>query len=297
MSAPPTARAVAALLVGAATWGVIWYPYRLLHERGLGGIAATTLTYLVALVLGSIVLRRHLHALRPTPMLIAIGLAAGGCNLGYVLATIHGEVMRVLLLFYLAPLWTVLLSGALLGERLNATGGAIVAVSLSGALTMLWHPEFGAPWPRAGAEWIGLAAGFLFALSNVLIRKAGELTIEVKSLAVCVGAVVLGGGLLAAGVEVLPAAADGRALAFVAGIGAVLIAVNLVVQYGLMRVAANQAIVILLSELVFAAIAAWLLTGERMGSRDWIGGGLIVAASLLAARMERDADAQRRSPT
>jgi drug/metabolite transporter (DMT)-like permease len=43
-------------------------------------------------------------------MLLLIALVAGGCNLGYVLATVHGEVMRVLLLFYLAPLWTVLLA-------------------------------------------------------------------------------------------------------------------------------------------------------------------------------------------
>jgi drug/metabolite transporter (DMT)-like permease len=61
-----------------------------------------------------------------------IELAAGGCNLGYVLATLNGEVVRVLLLFYLAPLWTVLLSRLLLGERLNRFGVFVIALSLAG---------------------------------------------------------------------------------------------------------------------------------------------------------------------
>ena len=67
-------------------------------------------------------------------------------------------------------------------------------------------------------------------------------------------------------------------------VGVVLLVINVVVQYGLMHTAANRAIVILLSELVFAAASSWWLAGESMGWREWVGGGMIVAASLLAAR-------------
>ena len=42
--------AVAALLSGALVWGLIWYPYRVLRDLGVDGIAATSLTYGVALV-------------------------------------------------------------------------------------------------------------------------------------------------------------------------------------------------------------------------------------------------------
>jgi drug/metabolite transporter (DMT)-like permease len=279
-------RPVAALITGAAIWGVIWYPYRALMAMGIGGIAASVLTYIVALLLGLLVLRRHLRAMRWSPMLAAIALTAGGCNIGYVVATLHGEVMRVLLLFYLAPLWTVLLAFLLLGERLTRVGGAVVVLSLAGAMIMLWHPQLGAPWPRAGAEWAGMAAGLLFALSNVLIRKAKDLTIEIKSLAVFVGAIVIGGGLLAAGVEAAPVMPGGEGWLILGIVGLVLLLVNLVVQFGLMGIPANRAIVILLSELVFAALFSWLLAGETMGLREWIGGGLIAAASVLSARME-----------
>jgi drug/metabolite transporter (DMT)-like permease len=277
-------RAVLALLTGAFVWGVIWYPYRALDAVGIGGVSASLITYALALALGLAVFRRQLAGARPSWLLLAIALAAGACNLGYVLGTIHGTVMRVLLLFYLAPLWTVLLARLILAERLTVSGAMIVAISLTGALTMLWHPELGAPWPAQLAEWIGLAAGFLFALSNVLIRRAEHIAIEVKSLAVCAGVVVIAAALLAAGVEAVPADFAAESLVLLAALGVVLLVINLVVQFGLMHVAANRAIVILLSELVFAAASSWLLAGETMGLREWLGGTLIVAASLLAAR-------------
>jgi drug/metabolite transporter (DMT)-like permease len=77
----------------------------------------------------------------------------------------------------------------------------------------------------------------------------------------------------------------------IAGIGAALLAMSLALQYGLARMSANRAIVILLFELVVAALAAYLLAGEVMRPQDWVGGALIVAASLASAWMERRAKA------
>jgi drug/metabolite transporter (DMT)-like permease len=289
MSAAAHRTAVAALLTGATVWGLIWYPYRALAQMGVPGIASSMLTYGVALAGALLLWRGRLRGLRPAPMLLAIALSAGGCNLGYVLATLHGEVMRVLLLFYLAPLWTVLLSRLLLGERLDGAGAAVVALSLGGAVTMLWHPELGAPFPAGGAEWIGLAAGFLFALSNVLVRRTPELSIEHKSVAVFLGVVVLGALLLpfqgGAGVAAL---GTGPALALLALVGGVLLAVNLVVYFGLTHTPANRAIVIFLFELVVAAVSSWLLAGEAMGLREWLGGAMIVGASLFSGRVGQD---------
>ncbi|HRD91034.1 MAG TPA: EamA family transporter, partial [Accumulibacter sp.] len=117
--------AVAALLAGALIWGLIWYPYRILRDGGIDGVAASTASYALAFALGLICWRRRRRRIAPSWTLLWLALAAGTCNLGYVLATLDGEVMRVLLLFYLAPLWTVLLSRLLLDERLDA-GGALV---------------------------------------------------------------------------------------------------------------------------------------------------------------------------
>jgi len=290
--------ATLSLLTGAVVWGLIWYPYRVFEQAGISGLRASILTYLVALVLGSILLRRHLQDAwgggRISWKLPLIGLAAGACNLGYVLATLHGEVMRVLLLFYLAPLWTVFWSRILLGERLNMAGAAVVMLSLGGAATMLWRPELGAPWPACTAEWVGMAAGFLFALSNVLVRQTAHLSIELKSLAVFFGVVLL--GLLVLPFEPRPAGAQdslvvmsqlqGWHWAMLVLVGVILMVVNLIVQHGLTHTAANKAIVIFLFELVVAALSSWLLAGELMGVKEWLGGGMIIAASLFSGKLE-----------
>jgi drug/metabolite transporter (DMT)-like permease len=63
----------------------------------------------------------------------------------------------------------------------------------------------------------------------------------------------------------------------------VLVAMSLSLQYGLARMPANRAIVILLSELVVAAIAAWLLAGEQLRLQDAAGAVFIVAATIATA--------------
>ncbi|MDD5176990.1 MAG: DMT family transporter [Sterolibacterium sp.] len=283
------------LLSGAIVWGMIWYPYRLLEQAGLSGLRASMLSYLVALCCGLILLQPQLRRgqrIRPSWTLLWISAASAACNLGYVLATLHGEVMRVLLLFYLSPLWTVLLSRLLLDERLSGTGAAVIGLSLGGAVVMLWRPELGVPWPGNAAEWLGLGAGFMFALSNVLVRRAAHLSIEIKSLAVFAGVVLLGLATLPFE-SALPIALHGLAQmqpwhwALLALLGLILLAVNLVVQHGLTHTAANQAIVIFLFELVVAALSSWLLAGETMGVQEWIGGAMIVSASLFSGKMEK----------
>ncbi len=283
-----------ALLTAALVWGLIWYPYRILRDAGFPGLLASALTYSIALLLGLLLLRRRAGPWRPSWELLWLGVASAGCNLGYVLATLHGEVVRVLLLFYLAPLWTVLLSRLLLGERLCRVGAAIIALSLAGAFTLLWRAGAGLPIPQDLADWFGLGAGFFFALYNVLSRRVNQVSIEQKSLVAFAGAALCGlllAFLLGEGTALWQGLAAGKVpAAFAWGIlllvGAVLVVVNLVAQFGLTHTSANRAIVIMLAEVGFAAVSSWLLAGETMGPREWLGGAMIVTASLFSSKVE-----------
>ena len=273
------------LLAGASLWGVVWYPYRVLDAAGIDGLWSTLFTYGLALVAGVACFPREARILRRIPPLaLLMGIAIGWSNLAYVLGVLEGEVMRVLLLFYLAPLWTPPIARLVLGERLDPAGLAMMGLAFAGAMTMLWRPELGFPWPAARAEWLGLAAGFLFALGNVLVRKLEHMTDVGKSI------VVWAGVTLAALIH-LPGSKVGAerawTLAFenahlVIGVGLSLLGMGIALQYGLSRMPANRAIVILLFELVVAAIAAHFLAGERLRSQDWVGGALIVAATVTA---------------
>ena len=272
-------------MTGATVWGLVWYPYRVLQAQGMSGIEASILTYLVAFLVGMALWHKKLRSFSFHPMLLAVGLAAGACNLGFVVATLLGEVTRVLLLFYLSPLWTVIFARLILGERLNMVGATIIAISLAGACVMLWSPELGLPWPQSNAEWLGLVAGVCFSLSNVLIKKTSNIQIEQKVLAVFIGVITwsVAFSFFFPGTRWHLEPVSWLMLLVV---GVTLVFTNAIVQYAITHTRASQAIVVMLFELVVAAIGSWLLAGETLGTRDWIGGALIIGASLLSTRME-----------
>lgn len=280
------------LLIGAVIWGLLWYPYRLLEQVDINGPNAATITYFIALLLGLTVFRRSLrisYLFDDNPYLLFwIGLLVGCTCMAYILGVIHGAIMRVLLLFYLAPLWTIIFSRLLLQEKLSLHGYWVISISLTGAATMLWQPGSNFPLPSSYGDWMGLAGGFVFALSNVLIRKDQGHSIQLKSLAVWLGVVVVGLSyslFLPMPHTLTEISLDSWLLLL--GTGLAVFILSLVIQYGLTHVPANQAIVILLSELVVAAVAAYFLTSETMILREWIGGAMIISASLFSSKMNR----------
>lgn len=290
--------AVGALLAGAMVWGLVWFPYRALQEAGIAGEFASAITYLLALAIACIGYRGKLSRMRPSRMLLLIGLTTGCCNVGFVLATIHGIVVRVVLLFYLAPVWTVVFAYLLLGERLSLRGGLFMLLAIAGAVVMLWNPVLGVPVPNDIWEWVGLAAGVLFALSNVLVRKAQDHAIEQRAFFVFAGCSLVACAACLFNVAAAPSITSFALtpVALLLLIGITIWAVNYAVQYGLGQVPANEAIVIYLSELVFAAMSSWVLAGESLHAREWAGGIMIVAASLLASRIRAPAERSNNGP-
>jgi drug/metabolite transporter (DMT)-like permease len=123
----------------------------------------------------------------------------------------------------------------------------------------------------------------------VLSRKDQYHDVQLKSVAVWVGV-----ALVAFGYSLLlpdqPVSVDVSTytLLLLLLVGLTVFALSLVVQYGLTHTPANQAIVIMLFELVVAAVAAYFLTDEAMTLREWAGGAMIVSASLFSARMNRE---------
>lgn len=272
------------LLFGAVVWGLIWYPYRILEQAGISGIQSSLATYGIALALGVAVFIRHWRELARVPKeVLWIGLAAGWTNLSYVLAVLGGEVMRVLLLFYLAPLWTLLLARLLLKEKAGRRGLVIMLLSLAGMLTMLWQ-DADLPIPQNKAEWLALTSGFGFAATNVLTRWAGHLSLKAKSLSVWAGVCVIATLFFLFEHRPLLALSDIGAFNWLlmTFMGLLLAATTWLVQFGITHTPANRAAVIFMSELVVAAISSYLLAGEAMTRREWAGGAMIIVASIYS---------------
>jgi drug/metabolite transporter (DMT)-like permease len=282
---------VLGVMSGALVWGLIWYPYRVLLDSGVSGAMATLITYLLAMLCGSFMLPRIWRE-RSTFGWWALLLvfSAGWANFGYVLGVLHGEVMRVLLLFYLSPVWTILFSFWLLGERLNRFGYLVIALSLAGAMVILWEPGLGLPLPQNVSEWMGLTAGMGFALSNVTSRRAAHLSVETKSLSLWMGTAMLTLPFLLwqGGVAGQITAISSQSWLELILLGVVLCAISFAVQYGVTHLPANRAVVLFQFELVIAAISSYFLAEEAMGLIDWFGALLIISASFLSGKLSSD---------
>ncbi|WP_321791343.1 DMT family transporter [Caballeronia sp. J97] len=282
-----------AIMLGASVWGLVWYPMRMLAAMGLSGTAASATTSAAACVFVLFAKRRSISTLSWHWLLVALGVAAGVTNIGFVWGAIHGQVMRVLLLFYLTPAWTAVFAHFILRERLTRADAALSLLSLAGAVTMLWSPELGMPLPADLAEWAGLMGGMGFAMSNVLVVKVTRTLPAMKP--EMRTAVIFGGAALIASVvtlfEPMPAPPAAALLPtvtlIVIGLGIVLAGNNMIVQLGLARVPANRASIIMLFELVVTALSAWLFAGEVPGPREWAGGACIVVACVLSAWVHR----------
>lgn len=283
-----TLLAALALIFNAFTWGVSWWPFRWLESHGLHPLWATAMIY--ALAVAVIVLARPGAAghLVRTPRLWWLVLASGTTNASFNWAVTSGDVVRVVLLFYLMPLWAVLLARMLLHERLTRMAGLRIALALAGAMVVLWPADgSGLPLPRTLPEWLGVLGGFSFALNNVLLRREAAQPESARALAMFSGGVAVSLVLaLSLGVSgsvawppapalawALPALA--LALAFLAG--------NLALQHGAARLPAHTTAVIMITEVLFASVSAVALGAGTVTPALALGGGLIVGAALLAA--------------
>ena len=275
---------VASLLLSATLWGIVWYPLRLLELNGLAGAWSALVSYSAALLALAWVFMRERDSLAENlPWLLLMGLAAGWCNVSFIMAVLDGTVVRVLLLFYLSPFWAVCLGWLLLGEHLDTRSLFVFVIAVCGAMVMLWDSSLGAPWPSGTADWMAVSSGFAFALSNVFVRKMQHVTVLLKSGSSFLGVVLVAAVWIVLSHTGLPAVAPVVfGYAVLLGLGGFLV-MALAVLYGVTYMPLHRSAVILLFELVVGAVSALLLTDEVVLPREWIGGGMIVLAAWVAA--------------
>ena len=277
-----------ALIFNAFVWGVSWLPFRHIEVHGLHPVWTTFLIYAaISLVMG-LLLRKAWRGFAAFPMLVLLGLAAGFTNLGFNWAVTQGDVVRVVLLFYMMPLWSVLLAWGLLGERPTAGALARVALALGGVVVVLKAPGVEWPVPASLPDWLGLAAGFGFAVTNIVLRHLRAAPGESRALAMFGGCALVAGTAAVIGTA-FGAFASPLATATTGWIGWALllgtgfVIANICLQYGAARLAASATAVIMLSEVLFASVSSVALGAATMSPRILAGGALIVLAAAWSA--------------
>ena len=282
-----TALPALAVAGSALFWGLWWLPLRALAERGLPGGWASLAVYAVAAAV-----------LVPVAWTRRARLRAGGWNLfwtgflfGVVLvlwnhAVLVGEVVRVVLLFYLAPVWATLFALILLDQRIGPVRVLAIVLGLSGAAVVLGF-EDGLPLPSSLGDWLGLLSGIIFALSVTVARKAPEIAgLDRTFVSFACAALVAVPMALATGpgpsgvamVHALPLAATVGLLWVLPGTWLLL--------WGAAHLDPGRVSILLMLEVVVASVSASLLTDEPFGWREAAGCVLILSAGLVEAAPE-----------
>jgi len=280
--------AVAGLLFNALVWGLCWWPFKQLESLGLHPLWATALVYgFVFLSIGLwLGLRGSLVSWRQHPALWLLLLASGLTNVGFNWAVTVGDVVRVVLLFYLMPAWSVLVAWWILGEKPTGMAMLRLVLALSGLFIVLKTPETPWPVPESLADVLALVSGLTFAITNALLLKLKDSPSSSRTLA------MFGGGALMATLAALLGMATGVVqtgatpawvwLPFVGLLGISFLFGNLALQYGAARLTAQTTALVMLSEVLFASVSAVLLGAAQWESRTLWGGSLILLAALLS---------------
>ena len=282
---------VLALTVNAFVWGTSWWAFRQLEGLGLHPLWATVLIYGLAVAIIVALRPRAVGQLLRTPALWVLVLASGTTNAAFNWAVVIGDVVRVILLFYLMPLWAVLLARGVLKEPLTRMTALRVLLALVGAAIVLW-PAGRSGWdalplPRSLPDWLGVLGGFAFALNNVMLRREAHRPEEGRALAMFCGGMTVAGVLatrlaLQGDIAWLPPVAPAWLLGALA-LALLFLAGNLALQYGAARLPANVTSVVMLTEVLFASVSALLLGGGSLTTPLLAGGALILLAALLSA--------------
>ncbi|TAG46649.1 MAG: EamA family transporter [Betaproteobacteria bacterium] len=280
----PIAAALAAL-INASVWGISWFPLKWLEARGVGSLWTTLIVFAACTLVVLIARPSSLRSLLAAPVLLWLAFAAGMTNACFNISLATGDVVRVVLLFYLMPMWVVVLARWMLNEPITIGALTRVVLALVGAALVLGEGKLVLPIPQSAADWLAIAGGFFFGLNNVLLRKYAHEPDDARALAMFSGAVMISPLVLA-----LLWAID-KPMNFspqpIAWLGLLLFAVavligNLALQYGAARLRANVLSVLMLAEILVATLSAWLLGAAQISQATLIGGAFIIAASLLA---------------
>jgi drug/metabolite transporter (DMT)-like permease len=277
-------------LVGA-TWGIYWLPLRALQETGFGGEWATAGIFIACLPVALplvLIARRELRVhWRP---LTWLAFGNGAAFSLYSNAYAHTSVFNVIFLFYLSPIWSVLITRFWQGERVGLARMGCVALGLTGLVAML-SADGGWPIPRNAGDWMALTCGLVWAVTALAIRRNESIGVAANAAAFFLGGI--GPALLLALLSGFSQMPDHAALAsgwpWLLGIGLLgWVPTQLLLFWGVKRISPVRTGILLMTELITGALTAAWLSGDPLSWQQALGGAMILAAGVGDVLTSRD---------
>jgi drug/metabolite transporter (DMT)-like permease len=276
--------AVIVLLFSSIGWGLTWLPIKALGDAGLNGL------HLVFIVMGSVsvVLMPWLVCQRALwlpilPFMLLVALFGGLANIAFQISMLNGDVIRVMILFYMLPIWSVLGGRFILGEVLDRRRLTTLLLCVGGAFLILdiWNVSW------SSFSWIdalALLAGFALAANAIVFRFTMDAPFASK-----IGFMFVGGFVLVSAILVLyPTGVALPSTSVIGGAVAYGLVWILLVSYGSMWgvtcLGAGRGSVLIVVELVVAVLSVLVITQAELKFHEAIGCIMVVLAAILEGR-------------
>lgn len=279
-------KAVSALLAGSVFWGLFWWPLKSLSMFGIQGGIVQVYAFGLSVLLLLPFVWNNLAKLRGQIRLILLIAALGGwATAALVTSLAAGSVVRVMLLFYLAPVWTILAARIFLGEAFTRLRLIALGLALAGLAATLGGPEIFST-PLSAIDMLALSSGLAFAFNNVAIRVGHGLPDTVRAVAINAGCALISFGFMCWEGKPMQTL-DAMQLGILSALGLFwVLPGTLATFYGVARLDAGKAAILLLAELLVGVFSAVLIGGEHLSVQEITGGLLILTAAIIEARSE-----------
>ena len=280
------------VFLASALWGVLWIPMRYAESLGLSGLWVVTMFHLLPasamfpfVISAFIADRRHRFITVLAGGLMGIGFVLYG--LGLVVAS----VTKTTVLFYLTPVWATLFAYILLYERFGFVRWLAIISGITGCfLVMRVNPfAFG----HDNADLLGLMSGMAWAAGSVVIRRyPNAYFVHITFIQYLVGGLLAGGAALFMGdaipalnhvVAALPVAFLASAVVFLPSV----LLIFRIMQY----LSPGLVCILMLSEVLVAALSSWLFLHETLTPWQWGGVVAILSTGLFVGLTETSAEA------
>lgn len=276
--------AAAVVLLTGVIWGVYWVPVREVAELGLDGAWGTgAITLTAALLLLPLILADR-GALRRKDTVGILSVLLGGAAFAlYSIGFLYGKVALVVLLWFFSPVWSVLIARYLLRVPVPPLRLLAIAVGLAGLFIMLGG-DGGLPLPGNLGEWMAFLGGLIWAFATAGMRFRSDVAPVPSAFLFALGASAMA----------LATAPFLEPFPTIAGHDVPVLALHVLLAGGVWWVVSIAALmwaavrldparvgILLMTEVVLAAVTAAIFSGEALSATEVVGGGLVVLSGLL----------------
>ena len=161
------------VVISCLFWGTYWIPLRLIDKSNNGSVWPIFIGFLLlSLILIKPLLRSFKTVFIQKNYYFFVGcfFAALGISL-YSESLLRGEIAKVVVLFYLCPIWGTIFAKIILNQALTLKRICSILIGIIG-LEIIIGVEEGIFLPSTVVEWIAVFAGLTWAMSTTIFHLA-----------------------------------------------------------------------------------------------------------------------------